>query len=124
MIVNFPFITMVLVTIIGFCIIIFRKNLLKIIMGISLIESAMNLFIVALDFKQGGIAPIFTLTPLESGVQPAAAASAMVLPVPQALCLTSIVIAVATGALMLSFAMLIYRKYGTLDISKIRRLNG
>jgi multicomponent Na+:H+ antiporter subunit C len=46
----------------------------------------------------------------------------MVLPVPQALTLTSIVIGVAVLALMLSLVMHIYRKYGTLDVRKIRRL--
>ena len=40
----------------------------------------------------------------------------------QALTLTSIVIGVAVLALMLSLVMHIYRKYGTLDVRKIRRL--
>jgi multicomponent Na+:H+ antiporter subunit C len=48
----------------------------------------------------------------------------MVLPTPQALTLTSIVIGVATSALVLSFAMVLYKKYGTVDIDKIRRLQG
>ena len=46
----------------------------------------------------------------------------MVLPTPQALTLTSIVIGVATTAMLLSFCMVIYRYYGTLDARKIRRL--
>jgi multicomponent Na+:H+ antiporter subunit C len=48
----------------------------------------------------------------------------MVLPTPQALVLTSIVIGVATSALVLSFAMVLQKKYGTVDIDKIRRLKG
>jgi multicomponent Na+:H+ antiporter subunit C len=42
----------------------------------------------------------------------------MVLPVPQALTLTSIVIGVAVLALMLSLAVQIYKKQGTLDTRK------
>jgi glucosamine 6-phosphate synthetase-like amidotransferase/phosphosugar isomerase protein len=50
---------------------------------------------VSLGYREGGVAPIFTLAPSEL----------MVLPTPQALTLTSIVIGVATSALVLSFAM-------------------
>jgi multicomponent Na+:H+ antiporter subunit C len=46
----------------------------------------------------------------------------IVLPTPQALCLTSIVIGVATSALMLSFAVVIYRHYGTVNVDEIREL--
>jgi multicomponent Na+:H+ antiporter subunit C len=46
----------------------------------------------------------------------------MVLPTPQALCLTSIVIGVATTALLLAFAMKLYRTYGTNNVNKIREL--
>jgi multicomponent Na+:H+ antiporter subunit C len=46
----------------------------------------------------------------------------MVLPVPQALTLTSIVIGVAVLALILSVIIQIYRHQGTLDSRKVRRL--
>ncbi|TFG91684.1 MAG: cation:proton antiporter, partial [Candidatus Atribacteria bacterium] len=49
---------------------------------------------------------------------------AMVLPTPQALTLTSIVIGIATTALILSVAMMIYKHYGTLDTNEVRRLKG
>mgnify|MGYP003799690469 FL=1 len=48
----------------------------------------------------------------------------MVLPTPQAMTLTAIVIALATTALLLSLIMLVWRHYGTLDIDEIRRLRG
>jgi multicomponent Na+:H+ antiporter subunit C len=48
----------------------------------------------------------------------------MVLPTPQALTLTSIVIGLATTALILSFAIMIYRHYKTVDASEVRRLKG
>jgi len=45
-------------------------------------------------------------------------------PIPQALVLTSIVIGLAVTALVVAIAIRIYEKYGTFDITKIRRLKG
>jgi multicomponent Na+:H+ antiporter subunit C len=109
---NLPFITVVVLTFIGIITVLLKKNIIKILLGINILESAANLFLVSLGYRQGGVAPIFTLAPSEL----------MVLPTPQALTLTSIVIGVATSALVLSFAMVLHKKYGTVDIDKIRRL--
>jgi len=40
----------------------------------------------------------------------------------QAMTLTNIVIGIATTALLLSFVMVISRKYGTRDVTEMRRL--
>jgi multicomponent Na+:H+ antiporter subunit C len=48
----------------------------------------------------------------------------MVDPIPQALVLTSIVIGLGVTALVISIAIRIYEKYGTFDITKIKRLKG
>jgi len=111
---NLPFITVVVLTFIGIVTVLMKKNLIKILLGINILESAVNLFLVSLGYREGGVAPIFTLAPSEL----------MVLPTPQALTLTSIVIGVATSALVLSFAMVLKKKYGTVDINEIRRLQG
>lgn len=111
---NLPFITVVILTFIGLVTVLMKKNIIKILMGINILNSAANLFLISLGYRIGGVAPIFTLAPSEL----------MVLPTPQALVLTSIVIGVATSALVLSFAMVLQKKYGTVDIDKIRRLNG
>ena len=50
--------------------------------------------------------------------------SVMVDPLVQALVLTSIVIGLATTALVVGVAIRIYDKYGTFDITKIRKLKG
>jgi multicomponent Na+:H+ antiporter subunit C len=109
---NLPFITVVVLTFIGIVTVLMKRNLIKILLGINILESAVNLFLVSLGYREGGVAPIFTLAPSEL----------MVLPTPQALTLTSIVIGVATSALVLSFAMVLHKKYGTVDINEIRRL--
>ncbi len=111
---NLPFITVVILTLIGTVTVLMKRNLIKILLGINILESAANLFLVSLGYREGGVAPIFTLAPSEL----------MVLPTPQALTLTSIVIGVATSALVLSFAMVLKKKYGTVDVNEIRRLQG
>jgi multisubunit Na+/H+ antiporter MnhC subunit len=109
---NLPYFAVLIITIIGLATIVNKKNLIKIILGITLLESAVNLFLISLGYRAGAVAPIYTLAP----------STYMVLPTPQALTLTSIVIGVATSALLLSFAMIIHRKYGTVNINLIRRL--
>jgi multicomponent Na+:H+ antiporter subunit C len=109
---NLPYIAVVALMVIGLVIIVTKKNLIKIFLGITIIESAVNLFLISLGYREGGIAPIYTYAP----------SAEMVMATPQALTLTSIVIGVATSALLLSFAIIIWKKYGTIDTDKIRRL--
>jgi multicomponent Na+:H+ antiporter subunit C len=109
MIFNIPFIAVVALILIGLYAVIFKRNLIKMVIGITIIESGVNLFLITLGYREGSIAPIYTSSP--GGI--------MAMPVPQALTLTSIVIGVAVLALMLSLVIYIYRHYGTLDVRKI-----
>lgn len=111
---NIPFLAVMALVGIGLYIIVSQRNLIKLVMGIVILESGVNLFLVSLGYRAGGITPIFTHAPDRI----------MVLPVPQALTLTSIVIGVATTALMLSMIMLIYRHTGDVDAEKSRSLKG
>lgn len=111
---NIPFLAVAALIGVALYIMMSQRNLIKIVMGVVILESAVNLFLVALGYREGGIAPIFTNAP----------GTLMVLPVPQALTLTSIVIGVATTALMLSLIMLIYRHTGETDAEKSRRVKG
>jgi len=45
-------------------------------------------------------------------------------PVPQALILTAIVIGLAVAALMAVMAVRLHEKYGTFDLTEIRKLKG
>ncbi|RLF55050.1 MAG: cation:proton antiporter [Thermoplasmata archaeon] len=119
MIQNLPYIAVALLIIIGLYATIFKKNLIKIIMGITILESGVNLFLITLGYRKGAVAPIYTNLPEGTKVP-----QSLTFPVPQALTLTSIVIGVAVLALMLAIAVQIYRKYRTLDVTKIRRLRG
>jgi len=109
MIADIPYFAVVGLIVIGLAAVLFRKNIIKIIIGITILESGVNLFLITLGYREGSIAPIWTGSP--GGI--------MSYPVPQALTLTSIVIGVAVTALMLSLAIHIYKHTGTLDVRKL-----
>ena len=92
-----------------------KRNLIKIIIGIAIMEYSINLFFILIGYVEGGTAPILT-----KGFKN----SKFVDPLPQAMILTSIVIGLATTALLLAVAIRLYQKYGTFDINKIKDLKG
>ena len=92
-----------------------KRNIIKIIIGLGIIEYAVNLFFVLVGYRSHGRAPILAKGQVISN---------MVDPLPQALVLTSIVIGLAVTALIVAIAIRIYEKYGTFDITRIRRLKG
>lgn len=117
MICNIPFFAVIALIAIGIYALIFKRNLIKMVMGVSIIESGVNLFLITLGYRKGGLAPIFTNLPKGTKIP-----SELVLPVPQALTLTSIVIGVAVLALMLSIVVQLYKHHKSLDVDEIRRL--
>lgn len=92
-----------------------KRNLVKIIISLGIIEYSMNLFFVLVGYRFHGRAPILAKDQEILN---------MVDPLPQALVLTSIVIGLGVTALLISIAVRIYEKYGTFDITKIKRLKG
>ena len=92
-----------------------KRNIIKIIVGIIIMEYAVNLFFILIAYRFRGRAPILS-TEVEI--------VNMVDPLPQAVVLTAIVIGLATTALLVALAIRIYEKYGTFDITKIRELRG
>lgn len=105
----------ILLFLIGLYAVVTKRNIIRIIIGFSLVEYAVNLFFALVGFKRDALPPIVT---------DASMVRNFVDPVPQALVLTSIVIGLATTGLMLALAMRIYEKYKTFDIAEIRRLRG
>jgi len=103
------------VFLIGLYCVITKKNLLKIVMGIVIMEYAVNFFLVLLGYRMGGVAPIVV-----EGVREAK----FVDPLPQAMVLTAIVISIATLAFIVAICIRIYEKYHTFDLTEIRRLKG
>jgi multicomponent Na+:H+ antiporter subunit C len=94
-----------------------KKNIIKIVIGLTLMEYSVNLFLIMLGYKNNGIAPIKTrgiIDFLERAVDP----------LPQALVLTSIVIGLGVTAMAIAICIRLYQRYGTYDITEIRRLKG
>ena len=101
----------------GFYTIVAKYNLVKTVVGMSIMDYGVNLLIISIGFNPGGTAPIFTQGELT-------AASYFVDPIPQALTLTSIVIGACVTAMSMSLVIRIKESYGTLDTREIRRLRG
>ncbi len=106
-----------------------KKNMVKIVIGIMVIEYAANLFLIMLGYRADGVAPIVdksNVTQSATGQLEVAQnfINTSVDPLPQALVLTAIVISLGSLALMISICIRTYEKYGTFDITEIRRLKG
>lgn len=108
--------TAILVILIGLYGALVKKSLLKIVIGLSVMDSGLNLLIVAIGYLKGGTAPIFSPGYLNGTNK------VMVDPVPQALVLTAIVIGFGVTAVALSLVIRLYRHHGTLNIDQIKNL--
>ncbi|RKY30051.1 MAG: cation:proton antiporter [Candidatus Omnitrophota bacterium] len=96
-----------------------KKNIVKIILGLMLMEYAVNLFIVLVGYRKGGIAPI-----MNKSMSLSEFVSKSVDPLPQAFVLTSIVIGLGILSLMVAVAIRLYERYGTFDITEMKKLRG
>ena len=96
---------------IGFSNLLLQKNLIKKIIGLNIMDTAMYLFLALKGFIGGRKAPIVT-----DGVQ---SVEAYINPIRSGLMLTGIVVSVSVTALMLSLTIRLYRRYHTLDLDEI-----
>ncbi len=106
-----------LLVIIGLWAMLTQKNLIKIIIGFSIIDTGVHLIIVSIGYIKGRTAPI-----LDASVSVADAANKIVDPIPSALVLTAIVIGLAVTALMLTFVIKLYQKNKSLSIDDYQEL--
>lgn len=121
-----PYALCFLLFIIGLYCTVVKKNMVKIVVGIMVMEYAVNLFLIMLGYRTDGIAPIIGKTDLAEGSNLLSGSflANAVDPLPQALVLTAIVISLGSLALMISICIRTYERYGTFDITEIRRLKG
>jgi multicomponent Na+:H+ antiporter subunit C len=83
-----------------------HRNLLKKFIGVTIFQTSIILFFMALSVKRGGTLPI-----LVAGTDPRAAVN----PLPHALMLTAIVVAVATAGVALAILIRLHAAHGTLE---------
>jgi multicomponent Na+:H+ antiporter subunit C len=108
------FLCLVLFCIGVYCVLV-KRNMIKIIIGMSIIDYSLYMFLVLIGYRWQGRSPIYDKTQEVTN---------MVDPIPQALVLTAIVIGLAVLALMIAIAIRLYEKYGTFDITEIKKLRG
>ncbi len=104
-----------LLILIGLWGILTRKNIIKMILGFSLLDTGVHIVMVSIGYIKGRTAPILDNT-VTNAVQ------TVVDPIPSALVLTAIVIGVAITALMLSYAVQMYKTKGSLSIDDYEEL--
>ncbi len=100
---------------IGFCMLLFHKNLVKKIMGLNIMDTGVYLFLASMGYIQGRVAPIIN--------DPAQAATVeqYINPIPSGLVLTGIVVSVSVTALMLALTVRLYKSYHTFNLDEIYR---
>ena len=96
---------------IGFSNLLLQKNLIKKIIDLNIMDTAMYLFLALKGYVEGRKAPIVT-----NGVQ---TMEAYINPIPSGLVLTGIVVSVSVTALMLALTIRLYRRYHTLNLDEI-----
>ncbi|MCF8366804.1 MAG: cation:proton antiporter subunit C [Bacteroidales bacterium] len=97
--------------------IISQKNIIKIIISFSVLDTSIHLILVSIGYIRNKTAPI-----IDGVVSKTDAATKIVDPLPQALVLTAIVIGVGVTALMLTYALRMYSENKTLEINKYKSL--
>lgn len=100
-----------LLFVIGFSNLLLHRNLIKKIIGLNIMDSAIYLFLAEKGYIAGRVVPIVV-----NGVQDV---EAYINPIPSGLVLTGIVVSVSVSALMLSLTVRLYRRYHTLDLDEI-----
>lgn len=94
--------------VIGFADLLFQKNMIKKIIGLNIMDTAIYLLLASQGFIEGRKAPIV--------VDGIVSTEAYINPIPSGLVLTGIVVSVSVTALMLSLTIRMYKKYHTLDL--------
>lgn len=97
----------------GLYIVLTNPNLIKKIIGINVMETSVFLLFVTIGYVQSGRTPIIDL---------ADPGPVYVNPLPSALILTGIVVAVSITVFALGLVLKIYEAYGTLELDEIQNM--
>ena len=111
----FPFLIAIWLFVVGLYGIITSRNLIHLIICLSVVQSSTYLLLLAIGYRTGGAAPVFYDIPLGT---PA------VDPVVQALTLTDVVVEATVTALLLALAVQAFKRFGTLDPDELRPMRG
>ncbi len=101
---------------VGFATLLLHNNLIKKIIGMNIMDTAIFLFFISKGYIWGREAPI--IRGIHRGVDN------YVNPVPTALMLTGIVVAVSVTAFALALTIKVHEKYGTIELDEIMKMGG
>ncbi|GAU77930.1 sodium:proton antiporter [Fusibacter sp. 3D3] len=90
-----------------------RRNIVKTIMGLSIIQAAIILFFLTINNDVGRVPPIGNQITV-----PVAD------PIPQALMITAIVVGISVTAVSLTMFISLYHKYGSTNWNKVKNKRG
>ena len=96
---------------IGLGTLLFHRNMIKKIIGLNIMDTAIYLFLTAQGYIQDRLSPII----VNGDTSP----EKYINPVPSGLVLTGIVVSVSVTALMLALTIVMYRRYHTLDLDEM-----
>ena len=113
---NYESTAAVILLCIGFSTMMLNKNLIKKIIGMDIMDTAVYLLLASQGYIAGRTAPIVV-----DGVQ---SVEAYINPIPAGLVLTGIVVSVSVSALMLALSVRLYYRYHTLNLDEIVMLAG
>ncbi|HPQ44931.1 MAG TPA: cation:proton antiporter subunit C [Syntrophales bacterium] len=108
----------IILMMIGFYAMIAKTNLIKKIIGMNIFQTAIILFFVSMAYKKGG-ATLPILTNADMHGEHAIQVAGYLNPLPHVLMLTAIVVSIATLGVALAIAIMMYRKYHTLEEDEI-----
>ena len=108
---NYGQVVSMVLFVIGFANLLLNSNLIKKIIGLNIMDSAVYLFLAQMGYIEGRVVPI-----MQNNVQDF---SAYINPIPAGLVLTGIVVSVSVSALMLSLTVRLYQRYHTLNLDEI-----
>lgn len=113
---NYLYVGAIILFGIGFMILLLSNNLIKKIIGMNIMDTAVFLLFLAIGYVNQKASPIIINGVINE--------KGYVNPVPAGLMLTGIVVAVSTTAFMLALTVKLYEKYGTIEIDEIQRIKG
>ena len=109
---RFPYFMIAILLAVGVWGMVGKRSLVKKLIGLNVLQSAIILFFINGSIREGGTVPI--LFHGEHGY-----AEDFVNPLPHVLMLTAIVVSVAVTAVALAFLTRIHREFGTVDEAEI-----
>ncbi|HET9256818.1 MAG TPA: sodium:proton antiporter [Pseudonocardiaceae bacterium] len=93
------------------------RDLVHAVVCLSVTQSATYVLLLAVGFRAGGTAPVFSDIPADIPVR-----TRVVDPVVQALTLTDIVVSATVTAVLLALTIQIHKRHGTVDPDELRAL--